>query len=194
MRLFLFALIALALAACTKSAQFHARDISGLMPTLDFTLHDDTGRTVTAKDFRGKDVLLFFGYTSCPDFCPATLHYLHQAIKHLPPKTRSSLKVLFVSVDPKRDTPERLKKFTAYFGPEVVGLTGDMDALRTLTKRYRTTFSYGKPDAKGNYDVTHGLAVYAFDRQGKVRLMILNDEPIPQLSDDLTNLVQMAHS
>lgn len=193
-RLFVLAVIALALAGCGHRHPFHARDISGLMPALDFTLTDDTGRTVTAADFQGKDVLLFFGYTNCPDYCPATLAHLHQAIKRLPEATRKSIKVLFVSVDPKRDTPAKLKQYTAYFGPEFMGLTGSLDALKDLTKRYRTTFSYGKADAQGNYVVSHGLAVYAFDRRGQVRLMILNDEPVPQLSQDLTQLTQLQPS
>ena len=110
-RLFVLAVIALALAGCGHRHPFHARDISGLMPALDFTLTDDTGRTVTAADFQGKDVLLFFGYTNCPDYCPATLAHLQQAIKRLPETTRKSLKVLFVSVDPKRDTPAKLKQY-----------------------------------------------------------------------------------
>ena len=190
-RFFALAVIALALAGCGQQHLFHARDISGLMPDLNFTLTDDNGRTVTAADYQGKDVLLFFGYTNCPDYCPATLAHLQQAIKRLPEATRKALKVLFVSVDPKRDTPAKLKQYTAYFGPEFVGLTGSMDALKDLTKRYRTTFSYGEADAKGNYEVSHGLAVYAFDRRGQVRLMILNDEPIPQLSEDLTQLAQL---
>ena len=193
-RSFVVVLIALALAGCGHRHPFHARDITGLMPNLDFNLTDDDGHPVTGADYRGKDVLLFFGYTNCPDYCPATLAHLQQAIKRLPEATRKSIRVLFVSVDPRRDTPAKLKKYTAYFGPEVVGLTGGMDALRDLTKRYRTTFSYGKPDGHGNYDVTHGRAVYAFDRKGQVRLMILDDEPIPQLTQDLSQLAQLGGS
>lgn len=182
-------LLAGALAGCGPHHQrWHAKDISGLMPDLQFHLTDDNGKAVTGENYRGRIALLFFGYTYCPDYCPTTLSRLHQAIAALPEDARKSITVLFVSVDPKRDTPAKLKQYAGYFGPQVVGLTGDMDTLRNLTKRYRTTFSYGKPDASGNYVVNHGLAVYAFDRDGAVHLLITDDESIPDLTADLRQL------
>ena len=180
----------LTLLGCGSSHHWNARDITGLMPPLEFSLRGLHG-SVTANNFRGSNVLLFFGYTSCPDYCPTTLSKLHQAINALPAADRIKFKVVFISVDPKRDNLPLLDSYTAAFGPEIIGLTGNVDALRELTKRYRTTFSYSTPDAHGNYEVSHGVAVYAFDREGTARLMILDTEPAPQVTEDLATLATL---
>lgn len=184
------ALIAtLALASCNNApVSFHGKDITGVMPDLEFTLVGEQGKPVNAAHFQGKAVVLFFGYTHCPDFCPTTLTALAQALNTLPERTRDQIRVLFVSVDPSRDTPELLKEYTRYFGPRIVGLTGDEEQLDALTKRYRTTYSYDQPDQDGNYLVSHGLAMYGFDKQGKVHLFMRNDQPVEQIADDLKAL------
>ncbi|MDZ7748625.1 MAG: SCO family protein [Halofilum sp. (in: g-proteobacteria)] len=102
--------------------------------------------------------LLFFGYTSCPDVCPMTLSRLSRVLDRLEPDERRQIRVLFVSVDPRRDPPARLREYTNAFGPRFVGLTADVSRLEKLTSRYYTTFSYGEPDAAGNYDVRHNAA------------------------------------
>ena len=114
---------ALALASCNNApVSFHGKDITGVMPDLQFQLTGEQGQTVTEQRFQDKAVILFFGYTHCPDFCPTTLTSLAQALKKLPEQTREQIRVMFVSVDPDRDTPELLKKYTGYFGPRIVGL------------------------------------------------------------------------
>jgi len=168
--------------------QFHAKSIERLMPPLAFELTDETGKRVTADAYRGKTAMLFFGFTHCPHFCPMTLAKLTGVLKKLPDDIRRDVRVLFVSVDPARDTPRRLAAYTDNFAPEVIGLTGTEAELRALAKRYRTTFSYGPADAEGNYNVSHGLAIYVFDRQGKARLMILKEQTIGQIADDLGKL------
>lgn len=168
--------------------QFHAKSIARLMPPLAFELTDENGKSVTAADYRGKTVMLFFGFTHCPHFCPMTLAKLARVLERLPHGMRKDVRVLFVSVDPDRDTPRRLAAYTDNFAPEVIGLTGSEAHLRALAKRYRTTFSYGPADAEGNYNVSHGLAIYLFDRQGKARLMILKEQTIGQIADDVRKL------
>lgn len=188
-RWWVLCMVALLVVACGKApVTFHGRDITGVMPDLQFQLTDENGKTVTAQDYANKVVVLFFGYTHCPDYCPATLTLLAQALKILPADQRDRYRVLFVSVDPKRDTPALLKKYTAYFGPQIIGLTGSKDQLDALTKRYRTAYSYGDPDANGNYEVTHGLAMYGFDVHGAVHLFMRDDEPAKEIAEDLQAL------
>lgn len=176
-----------ALPGCSKKVHWNAKDISSLMPRLEFNLTDENGRPVTAKNYRGKIAMLFFGYTNCPDYCPTTLAKLAHVLADIP-NERKEVRVLFVSIDPKRDNPHRLAVYTSNFAPEIIGLTGTMAELRELTKRYRTTFGYGKPDKSGNYIVTHGLAIYVFDKKGNARLMILSHETAPQIAEDLKHI------
>jgi protein SCO1/2 len=178
------------LAACSRNeAPWGLKDISGLMPPLEFTLTDaGNDATVHGKDFRGKLVLLYFGYTHCPDVCPTTLSLLGAAVKALG-KDAAQVRILFVSVDPARDTPARLKTYAAAFGPQVVGLRGNDAGLKTLTKRYRVTYGYGKPDARGNYEVSHSSAIYVFDRQGEVRLLADPTDTAAVITADLQRLL-----
>lgn len=182
-------LLTLALTACGEDNPWHGKDISGLMPPLQFTLTSESGDTVQADDFAGSINLLFFGYTHCPDVCPATLGRLRQALGELPPPVAGHIRVLFVSVDPRRDSPQQLRNYTDFFGDNVIGLTGDREQLDQLTRRYRTTYGYGEADAHGNYDVSHGSAVYAFAGDGSARLLIRGDAEIAAVAEDLTRLV-----
>ncbi len=111
-------------------------------------------------------VLLYFGYTHCPDVCPTTLSLLSHAVTALGTDA-GQVRILFVSVDPARDTLAQLKTYAAAFGPEVVGLRGSEAELKALTKRYRVSYGYGKPDARGDYEVSHSSAVYVFDREAR---------------------------
>lgn len=183
-------ILVLLLQACHHSPKWHAKDISSLMPPLAFHLTDENGQKVTAANYRGKIAMLFFGYTNCPDYCPTTLAKLARVLASIP-NERDKVRVLFVSVDPKRDDLKRLAVYTSNFAPEVIGLTGTEQSLRDLAKRYRTTFSYGEPDSRGNYEVTHGLAVYVFDTKGRARLMILDDQPVTAIADDLKQLISL---
>ncbi|MFL1455486.1 SCO family protein [Marinobacter sp. GN3S48] len=169
---------------------WHGKDIQGLMPGLAFELTDTSGETVSAGELDGQIRLLFFGFTSCPDVCPTTLQKLSQAIKAMPSELQSQTLALFVSVDPKRDTPERLASYVDFFGKRIVGLTGDEPELRELAKRYRTTFGYDEPDADGNYAVSHSSAVYVFDRDGEARLLIRPDLSADQIRQDLIALAR----
>ncbi|KEF31801.1 Cytochrome oxidase biogenesis protein Sco1/SenC/PrrC, putative copper metallochaperone [Marinobacter nitratireducens] len=186
-----FLTLAMSLGGCSGGNEtWHAKDISGLMPPLEFELTGTGGNTVTEEDSSGSLRLLYFGFTSCPDVCPTTLTGLRQSIRQLPEPYRDDVTTLFVSVDPERDTPERLQSYVQFFGEGIVGLTGAEDALRRLSKRYRTTFGYDEPDAEGNYNVSHSSAVYVFDRTGEARLLIRPGLTTAQISEDLSQLAR----
>lgn len=190
-RLFTLILITSLLAGCSGGNEsWNGKDISGLMPGLAFELTDSQGRPVTAAQFDGKVRLLFFGFTSCPDVCPTTLQKLNQATKGLPEGLEDDVLTLFVSVDPERDSPERLASYVSFFGDGIVGLTGTEPQLRALAKRYRTTFGYEEPDSSGNYAVSHSSAVYVFDREGKARLLIRPDLGVKAIRQDLIALAR----
>ncbi|WP_150913658.1 SCO family protein [Marinobacter halotolerans] len=184
------AVFALALlAGCSNSDQnWNAKDISGLMPELAYQLVDTSGESVSAQDTGGNIRLMFFGFTSCPDICPTTLQKLSKAVNGLPEPMQKDVRILFVSVDPNRDTPERIKSYVEFFSDQIVGLTGPEENLRELSKRYRTTFGYEDPNENGNYAVSHSNAVYVFDRQGEARLLVRPDQTIEALQDDLKAL------
>ncbi len=188
MKLFFAALAACtALAACGEKAHWRTDNIEGLMPKLSFDMTDDSGQAVSAESFRGKTVLLYFGYTNCPDVCPTTLARLAQALKATT-NQGAGIRVLFVTVDPKRDSVARLHAYVRAFGPWFVGLRGTPEEIRALTKRYRVTYSYDKPDKDGNYEVSHSTAVFVFDGTGRSRLLILSTDPVDAISADLDRL------
>lgn len=177
------------LTACSPHrAGWKLDDIDGLMPDLHFSLTDGSGHTVHGSDFRGKLVMLYFGYTHCPDVCPTTLARLSQAAAALGKQT-GAVRILFVSVDPARDTPASLKRYATAFGPDVVGLTGSQAALRALTKRYRVTYSLGKPNVQGDYEVTHSSAVFIFDSHGHSRLLARGTDSAAAITHDLKRLI-----
>jgi len=164
--------LAFALTACDKPEPWHETDITGALPDLSFTMmRADDGKAVTADDYRGKVVLLYFGYTYCPDICPTTLSNIAQALDRLGPKA-GDVRVLFATVDPDRDTLPILKQYADAFAPQIDGLRGNKGQLAALAKRYRVAYSVRPKTAEHDYEVSHGSAVYVFDRTGKIRLLL----------------------
>jgi protein SCO1/2 len=177
------------LTACgQREPSFALRNITGLMPRLEFNLTNQEGRQVSADDFRNEVVLLYFGYTQCPDACPTTLAALGRALHELGPAARQ-VRVLFVSVDPQRDTPAILRRYVESFGPEFVGLTGKDEALTALAKRYRVAYSRDKPDANGLYAVAHSSAVFIFQKGGEPRLLARDNDTSETIAADLRRLI-----
>ena len=177
------------LAACAGNDPHYAlKSITGLVAPLDFQLINQDDQPVTAADYRHDIVLLYFGYTECPDECPTTLTTLANALHTLGPQA-SQVRVLFVSVDPRRDTTAVLKRYVNNFGPEFVGLRPDQAELTDLSKRYRIAYHYEKPDKYGNYEVDHSSAVFIFDRDGRARLLALSDNTAQQVASDLHRLL-----
>ncbi|HWW64329.1 MAG TPA: SCO family protein [Sphingomonadaceae bacterium] len=162
----------LLLAGCSHSGHWNDTDISGSVPTLSFSMvRAEDHKAVTGADYRGKVTLLYFGYTFCPDVCPLTLSNVAQVLKRLGPDA-SRVRLLFVTVDPDRDSLAVLKRYTEAFAPEIDGLRGDADALAALARRYRVAYSVDPHGAGGAYEVTHSSGIYVFDRRGKARLLI----------------------
>jgi protein SCO1/2 len=176
----------------TPARAWNSTDMTGALPDLQFTMtRASDGKVVTAADFRGKVVLLYFGYTNCPDVCPTTLMDITTMLKSIG-ASADDVRVLFVTVDPDRDSLSILKSYTGSFAPQVVGLRGTPDQLATLAKRYRVAYSV-KPGAAGEEpEVAHSSAVYVFDQKGAVRLLFSGlSVPNAKLSGMTADLRQM---
>lgn len=180
-------LLMLALPGC-GGRTWETRNITGLMPDLQFTLRNPQGRAVHASTYGRKIKLLYFGYTHCPDVCPLTLADIARTLKTLGAKP-GEVRVLFVSVDPGRDTPGLLHNYARAFGPWFVGLTGTQAQLQALSKRYRVSYSYGKPDARGDYVVNHSAAIFVFDRKDRARLLMNHTNSKEAMAHDLRQLL-----
>lgn len=176
------------LQACKEPYEWHANDITGAMPDLQFNLIGPDEDMISAQSLQGRPVLVFFGFTSCPDVCPTTLAQLKTVVKKLGPQA-DEVQVLLVSVDPDRDTPAVMKSYTAGFGPWVLGLTGpeaDIDALR---ERYGVYASMESSDERGNYNVMHSPAVFVFDQHGSARLLFTDVSDSDAVASDLRELL-----
>jgi protein SCO1/2 len=132
-----------------------------------FALVDQNGKAITDQDFRGRDMLVFFGYTHCPDICPAELQVTAQALDQLGDKAKKVVPI-FITVDPERDTPEAMKAYVESFGPNFVGLTGSPEAIAAAAKAYRVSFSKVENKASpGDYSVDHSALAYLMGPDGK---------------------------
>ncbi|PHS72017.1 MAG: cytochrome c oxidase assembly protein [Cycloclasticus sp.] len=181
-------LICLTLFACAEKQPTRLTDVTGLIADLEFELTDENNKPVTAKDYLGSPIAIFFGFTSCPEVCPTTMHQWSSILKKIGEPARS-VKVLFISVDPERDSAEKLKNYTDTFGPSFIGLRGDIAVIKEMTKRYRVTFGYGDKDTEGNYEVSHSGAVFVFDKHGEARLLATQSTPTDDIYKDLIVLL-----
>lgn len=180
------------LVACGETKpQFKAIDVTGAEYARDFQLTDHDGRPRTLKDFRGKAVVVFFGYTHCPDVCPTTLAEIAEAKRLLGPDGAKVVGV-FVTVDPQRDTPEMLKAYMANFGPDFVALRGTPEQLAAVAKEYK--MYYKKVDGKtpDSYTMDHSAGSYVYDPQGRVRLYTRYGTGPEALASDLKILLKDA--
>jgi cytochrome oxidase Cu insertion factor (SCO1/SenC/PrrC family) len=162
------------------STQLGAAQVGG-----PFSLIDQNGVTRTDKDFRGKFVLLYFGYSFCPDVCPATLGVMADALPRLGAKAKRIVPV-FVTIDPDRDTPGVLKKYLAAFGPEFVGLTGNADQIAKIAHEYRVYYQKA-PLKGGGYSVDHSSVIYLLGPDGKF-VTFFEDTLAPDELDKKLNL------
>ena len=177
---------------------WHATDVTGTYPPLEFSMaRAPSGKTVTAADFRGHVVMVYFGYSNCVTVCPVTLGNVKRVFERLGPAARR-IRMLFVTVDPSRDTLSVLARYLQHFGPELVGLRGEPDQLTKLARRYRVGFSATPTDPRQPYVVSHSSAIYVFDGSGKARLLISSlgtDKPdLDGTAADLRRLVQQSRS
>lgn len=166
-------------------------DVSCHLPDLAFQLTEDTGRTVNAAAFEGRTTLVYFGYTHCPDVCPETMARLMQVLEKLPAADAKQVRILFISVDPARDTPQALHAYVGAFDAEHIrGLTGTNAQVESLAKRYRIAYQMEKRDPKGSYEVTHSSAVYVFDRAGHARLLATSGDSPDAIAHDLRRVIE----
>jgi protein SCO1 len=139
---------------------------SGLGIGGPFRLEDGNGKTVTDQNFRGKYMLVYFGYTNCPDVCPTTLNAVADALDKLGPKA-NEVQPLFITVDPKRDTPAVVKQYAAAFGTRILGLTGTQDEIAAVTKEYRVYYAEHRTGPGPNdYSMDHSSVLYLMDAKG----------------------------
>lgn len=182
------------LAGCGGPGKWHSVDVTGSLPSLSFTMTRATdGRPVTAADYRGQVVMLYFGYTACPDACPTTLSNVADVLGKLG-KLQDRVSVLFVTVDPNRDSLATLKDYAAAFSPRMAGLRGTPDQLARLARRYRVVYSVSPATKDHPYEVTHSSALYVFDQTGAARLLVPSmastTPDITGTAADLRRLVQ----
>lgn len=183
----------LALAGCDKLAPgsrtpFNGVDITGSDLGPDFRLTDHNGKERSLADFKGKAVAMFFGYTHCPDVCPTTLSDMANALKALGPDAQR-VQVLFVTVDPKRDTPELLRQYVPAFNPTFLGLHGDAAATAKVTKDFKIYAAERPGKTPESYTVDHSAQTLVFDAKGKLRLMLAYGTPGDKIASDLRILL-----
>jgi protein SCO1 len=179
-------------AACSHDGgPWQLTDVTGHLPDLAFNLTEDSGQSVTAAAFRGETTLVYFGYTHCPDVCPETMARLMQVLEKLPAGDAKQVQILFISVDPARDTPQALHAYvTAFDAQHIRGLTGTDAQVESLAKRYRVAYQMEKRDPNGNYEVTHSSAVYVFDRDGHARLLATSGDSPDAIAHDLRRVIE----
>ena len=174
-------------AGCDSGPQFKSTDITGAPYGHTLELADHHGKPRRLEDFRGKAVVLFFGFTHCPDVCPTTLAELANEIKKLGPQ-QERVQVLMVSVDPERDTPEALAKYVTAFDPRFLALRGDLEATRKVAAEFKIYFEKRKQG--DSYTVDHSAQSYVIDPQGRLRLLVRHDRIGQDLAPDLRTLLR----
>ena len=179
---------ALTLAACGRGEMRPGvTDIAGVMPDLKFAMtRANDGAAVTQESYRGKIVLLYFGYTHCPDVCPTTLSNLADVLKDLGAKA-NDVRVLFVSVDPARDALPQLKSYVTAFAPQIDGLRGTPNEIAMLAQRYRVLYSVTQ--TPHGEEVMHSGSVFFFDRDGKAREVMTTTSDERGIAGDIASLL-----
>jgi protein SCO1 len=171
---------------------YKGSDITGADFGKRLALTDHNGRAVTLESFRGKLVVLFFGYTHCPDVCPTTLSDMAQALKLMEPSVAARVQVLFVSVDPERDTPDILKAYVPYFHPSFLGLYGSPEQVAEAAREFKVVYrKHVEPGATG-YLVDHSAGSYVLDASGRLRLYLPYAHPPADIAHDLSILAGAA--
>ncbi|MBF6616289.1 SCO family protein [Pollutimonas thiosulfatoxidans] len=184
----LIRLLACLASACLLSVAVAAQGdstlhkVRGFLPDLKFSLQGAGNKTVTEENFDDKIVLMFFGYASCPDVCPTTMAQLAQVMEELGDDA-AKVRILFVSVDPHRDTPDVLQSYVDAFDSHAIGLTGTEKQVADVARRYRVAYQIEKPkgDDTANYEVSHSRGVYVFDDAGRARYLAADTDAVDVL-------------
>jgi protein SCO1/2 len=185
---------ALAIAGCERAApphHFNAVDLTGAEYARQFDLPDFNGKPRTLADFKGKVTAVFFGYTQCPDACPTTMAELAAVEKTLGADA-ARMQVVFITVDPQRDTAALLKNYVTNFRPDFIGLRGDDAQTKAVTKEFKVFYEKVPGKTADSYTIDHTAGTYVFDTQGRIRLFARQSMEPDQLTADLKALLAEA--
>jgi len=187
---YLIVLLSLAIAACGPGKpQFNNTDITGADYGKSLRLPDFTGKVRTLADFKGSAVLVFFGYTQCPDVCPATLAEM-KTVKQLLGEDAKRFQVLFVTIDPERDTPELLSRYVTAFDPTFLGLRGDPRATAEVAKEFKVFYQKVPGTTPDTYSMDHTAGSYIFDTEGRLRLFVRHGQSPDKIAADVERLLK----
>ncbi len=183
-------LVVLSVSACQpgSSEKFINTDVTGLDYAKDFALTDHNGKPRTLADFKGKAVVMFFGYTQCPDVCPTTMAEMANVMQQLGSQA-DKVQVLFVTIDPARDTPTILAQYVPAFDKRFLGLYGDDAATAKVAKEFKVFFQKVPGKTPGSYTMDHTAGSYVFDPQGRIRLFVRHDQGAEPIVHDLKILL-----
>ena len=188
-RAFPLAVLAFLSACSPDGPKFQGSDITGASFGRDFALVDASGAPRTLADFRGKAVVLFFGYTQCPDVCPTTMAELAQVMKRLGPDA-DRVQVLFVTVDPDRDTAALLAQYVPAFDARFIGLRGDAEATQRTAKEFKVIYQKQPGKTPGSYTVDHSAGTFIFDPKGRLRLFVNYGQGPDVFTHDLREILR----
>ncbi|MGH6887842.1 MAG: SCO family protein [Rhizomicrobium sp.] len=182
--------LALVAAACSRASSPDETDIAGMMPRLEFSMiRANDGAAVDAASYRGQTVLLYFGYTHCPDECPTTLTDLAE-MQHRMGSRAKDVRVLFVTVDPARDTVPVMRAYVRAFGPGIDALRGNPNEIAALARRYRVLYQSTPTKPGRPYEVTHSDSVFVFDRDGRARIVLTSTIDSARLASEMKVLLR----
>jgi protein SCO1/2 len=182
-------MVSLALFACgPQRAEFKGTDVTGVDWGKDFRLTDHTGKPRTLADFHGKVVAIFFGYTHCPDVCPTTLAEMAAVMKRLG-KEAERVQVLFVTLDPARDTPDLLAQYVPSFNPTFLGLYGDEATTRETAQQFKVFFQKRETGSKVGYTLDHAANTFLYDPAGRLRVVLGFGSGVDNITHDIKELL-----
>ncbi len=181
----------LSLTACSDkpAISFKNTDVTGLAYAKDFAMTDHSGKLRSLADFKGKAVVVFFGYTQCPDVCPTTMTEMATVMQQLGPLS-DKVQVLFVTLDPDRDTPALLSQYVPAFDKRFLGLVGDNAATEKIAKEFKVFYQKVPGKTPGSYTVDHSAGSYIFDPQGRLRLFVRYGQGAEPVTHDLKILLK----
>ncbi len=183
-----FLVVAMLSACAPEKAGFKTTDVTGASYARELALTDHTGTPRTLADFRGKVTAVFFGFTRCPDVCPTALVQMKSVLAALGADAKR-VQVLFITVDPERDTSEALAQYVTAFDPSFIGLTGSVDDIKRVAKEFKVFFQKAPGTSADNYSVDHTAAYYVFDPEGRVRLFMRHNTPPADFIADIKLLL-----
>lgn len=174
----------------TESTYQSPRAISGSSIGGGFSLIDEDGEVFTDQDLKRPYRLIYFGFTYCPAICPTELAKTVKAFNQLPEEIQESIDLVFITIDPERDTPEVMKQYTDMFHPRLIGLSGDQDQIDTVLKQYKVYAARVQDDTMSDYTMDHSSYIYLFNNDNQLRAMYRMSDEAPFIADDLFNLLK----